>query len=33
MKYEAESNGAEEAPTSVTGGMESGRGVVSKSTC
>ena len=33
MKYEAESKGAEEAPTSGTGGMESGKGVVSNKTC
>ena len=33
MKYEAESKGAEEAPTSVTGGMESGKGVISYRIC
>ncbi len=33
MKNEALSSGAEEAPISLTGGMDAGRGVVSMRTC
>jgi len=33
MKNEALRSGAEEAPISLTGGMEAGRGVVSMRTC